>query len=307
MVLTKVVNEGNDWNIIVKKMKSIAFAAVFGAVFAAASAPANITRCTEADYHKIQADAKWSLYRPLCAHVLGLSLSEFDNHTSPTEENEAKLKDSDVCKWFYGDIQKYARRANCYELDLIGSNITWDMVVELMDVEAVPKVQNNCSKVELTGAFTGLAAKSSFYKCVGTSSKNLFTVPDANQLALFRANPACSDLFNDFQAVIDGLPHCAVHGDGTDVHAFRKLSWNVTLDWLNILSSSQTAPAVPGAVVFALNYVPRLDGHSIIVLATGGLFACAIIAFAAFFIYKKQVVNAKPASRREERVGLLHV
>ncbi|RHY29657.1 hypothetical protein DYB32_004979 [Aphanomyces invadans] len=290
-------------------MKSVSICAILAAVAAATTttvAPSTTDRCTEAQYKVVDDASKASWYHGLCAFSIGVSSETLDKHQVLSEEVEAKFAKSTSCKWLYGDIQKAAATQSCYELDLIAHHITWPMVVALMDVESYPKVTGaKCSKVELTAAFAGLATKPTFFSCIGTSSKDLFTVPDHARVDALRANPTCAELFSELQATVETLPHCAIDEKGTDIHVLTKLNWNVTLDWLAILGNATTAPSVPGAVKFAVAYV-HPSSHNMTGLIAGGVVGFALVVLAVMVAMKKRQDTAA-AMRREERTTLLRV
>ncbi|RHX96525.1 hypothetical protein DYB25_013033 [Aphanomyces astaci] len=294
-------------------MKSFSILAILLAAVAATTtttttaAPSTSTACTEAQYQVVDSASKSSWYHGLCALSIGVSREALDSHQVLSEEAEAKFAESTTCKWLYGDIRKAAATQQCYELDLIAHHITWPMVVALMDVESYPKVNDTkCSKVQLTSAFAGLALQPTFYSCIGTSSKDLFTVPDHARVDAFRANPSCADLFVQLQEVVETQPHCAIDNKGTDIHVLTKLNWNVTLDWLAILGNATTAPSVPGAVKFAASSV-HPSSQNVTGWLTATLAGVGVAVLAVVVLKKRRATAAAAAKRSEERIKLLRV
>ncbi|KAF0719215.1 Aste57867_1194 [Aphanomyces stellatus] len=278
--------------------------ALFVATAVAAAAATNVTHCTEADYQKVQAASEtWTSWNFMwCKGDLGLTTEQFNNqNTTLTVKQAQTFATSSSCQKFYGNLQKNAAKQNCLELNLL-QNVSWSMVSSLMSMEAVPKVNTTCSKMDLARGFGNLAVNPNSFSCLGASIKDAFRqLPNAKQVANFRANPSCASVFASLQTIVGQMPHCSIDGNGTDIHVLQNITWNTTLDWLDFVNSIPVDATA--ATTFAFKYMPQTHAANSMIVACGAMIAGAVVVLVAVTIY-----NARKVTRRdEERTTLLRV
>ncbi|CAK5247930.1 unnamed protein product [Aphanomyces euteiches] len=267
--------------------------------------PKELPQCLKTNFEAAHAAAIQSQYTDKCAVDIGMPCSDFKKHVKPTVRQIAKLNASENCKAYYGDLQAAARREHCFDLDIVATNVSFDMAIGALEVDAFPKTTTNCTTWNRP-SFTKLALKASFYSCLASTSLGshvfaLTTLPSVDQLRDIKNNTHCRDLFPAVQSIIRDSPTaCAYGSDGVDIHAYASLSFDVALDWLILIAQLTAQDATTTtAFTFAATSAP----HSSLVVVGGVLAVCALLV--VFVVLKRSQQRRRP--RAEERKRLLQV
>ncbi|KAF0708170.1 hypothetical protein DYB28_001134 [Aphanomyces astaci] len=270
------------------------FRLVFLVIVLVATAAAT-HHCTKANWNAVEVAVHDSPLSAACAADMDMRLDDFLHHKQPTVEQTQAFDNSDNCKDLYELMQSVALDQHCAELDVF-KLITWEMVVAIMDVAAYPKAAEACDKEEVKQAVEPLTYNPNLMACM--SSTGLYasiltkSTPSVSQWDDVANNTACSNFYNDAQAVLKSLPHCSMEGPGgRDIHALEGVSFPIFVKWLQVLTvihEEHLASGVNTAMMSlwgVQNTALSHEGKGQGTVIAQSMFTGAVMAFLGMFIY----------------------
>ncbi|KAG9409794.1 hypothetical protein AC1031_020105 [Aphanomyces cochlioides] len=196
----------------------------------------DVVHCNKTQYDEVKVAVSTSANLALCAEAIGVTPDVLLNGKI---ENEAlgKVKGSDACEHLYVDIQVASAGKDCIELDAF-QNITWTMATALVDMGALPKASTPCDKKKILQLFM-LLPEPAFLVLV-PPFRGLSDLPSVEQLEVVRSSNECRAIANELDSSIAAFPHCSIDSNGTDIHVFEVITFDVLVDWMEFSVNLQT-------------------------------------------------------------------
>ncbi|KAG9409795.1 hypothetical protein AC1031_020106 [Aphanomyces cochlioides] len=251
----------------------------------------DVVHCNKTQYNEVKVTVSTSANLAPCAEDIGVSPDVLLNGKI---ENEAlaKVKASNACEHLYADVQVASAGKDCIELDAF-QNITWTMATALVDMGTLPKASTPCDKKKVVQSLMRLVFNPHLFPCLDDIGLN----HDFFELA--RSSDECRAVADELGASTAAFPHCSIDSNGTDIHVFEAITFDVLVDWIEFGIKLQAfahgaAPSVLNLMAAQLSNAIH-EGESLSMTAAIGFMAVgALIAVAAMQKWRRSSAGYVP-------------